>query len=71
MTADITLVDKVIVVTGASRGIGAAIATAAANVGASVALASRKAASADPTSPTTVMASSGPRAALSPSRTTG
>ena len=42
MTADITLVDKVIVVTGASRGIGAAIATAAANVGASVVLASRK-----------------------------
>ena len=42
MTADITLVDKVIVVTGASRGIGAAIATAAANVGASVILASRK-----------------------------
>ena len=42
MTADITLVDKVIVITGASRGIGAAIATAAANAGASVVLASRK-----------------------------
>ena len=42
MTADITLVDKVIVITGASRGIGPAIATAAANAGASVVLASRK-----------------------------
>ncbi len=42
MTADITLVDKVIVITGASRGIGAAIATAAADAGATVVLASRK-----------------------------
>ena len=42
MTADITLGDKVIVITGASRGIGAAIATAASKAGATVVLASRK-----------------------------
>jgi NAD(P)-dependent dehydrogenase (short-subunit alcohol dehydrogenase family) len=42
MTSDITLQDKVVVVTGASRGIGAAIAHAAAAAGASVILASRK-----------------------------
>jgi NAD(P)-dependent dehydrogenase (short-subunit alcohol dehydrogenase family) len=42
MSSDITLQDKVIVVTGASRGIGAAIAHAAAQAGASVVLASRK-----------------------------
>jgi NAD(P)-dependent dehydrogenase (short-subunit alcohol dehydrogenase family) len=42
MTSEITLQDKVIVVTGASRGIGAAIARAAAAAGASVVLASRK-----------------------------
>lgn len=42
MTADITLQDKVIVVTGASRGIGAAIAHAVAAAGGSVVLASRK-----------------------------
>lgn len=42
MTSDITLQDKVVVVTGASRGIGAAIAHAAAHAGASVVLASRK-----------------------------
>lgn len=42
MTAEITLEDKVVVVTGASRGIGAAIAHAAAAAGAAVVLASRK-----------------------------
>ena len=42
MTSEITLQDKVVVVTGASRGIGAAIAAAAAAAGASVVLASRK-----------------------------
>ncbi len=42
MTSDITLVDKVVVVTGASRGIGASIAHAAAAAGATVVLASRK-----------------------------
>jgi NAD(P)-dependent dehydrogenase (short-subunit alcohol dehydrogenase family) len=42
MTATITLQNKVVVVTGASRGIGAAIASAAAQAGASVVLASRK-----------------------------
>jgi len=42
MTSEITLVDKVVVVTGASRGIGASIARALAAAGASVVLASRK-----------------------------
>lgn len=42
MTSEITLKDKVVVITGASRGIGAAIAHAAAAAGASVVLASRK-----------------------------
>ncbi|HSR15760.1 MAG TPA: glucose 1-dehydrogenase [Gemmatimonadales bacterium] len=42
MPADFSLRDKVIVVTGASRGIGAAIATACAASGATVVLASRK-----------------------------
>ncbi len=42
MTSEITLQDKIVVVTGASRGIGAAIAAAAATAGASVVLASRK-----------------------------
>lgn len=42
MTSEITLQDKVVVITGASRGIGAAIAAAAAAAGASVVLASRK-----------------------------
>jgi NAD(P)-dependent dehydrogenase (short-subunit alcohol dehydrogenase family) len=42
MSSDITLQDKVVVVTGASRGIGAAIAHATAKAGASVVLASRK-----------------------------
>jgi NAD(P)-dependent dehydrogenase (short-subunit alcohol dehydrogenase family) len=42
MTSEITLQEKVVVVTGASRGIGAAIAHAAAAAGASVVLASRK-----------------------------
>lgn len=48
MTSDITLRDKVVVVTGASRGIGAAIAIAAAREGASVVLASRKQEGLDP-----------------------
>jgi len=42
MTSEITLQDKVVVVTGSSRGIGAAIASAVAAAGASVVLASRK-----------------------------
>ncbi len=42
MTADITLADRTIVVTGASRGIGQAIATACARAGANVVLSSRK-----------------------------
>jgi NAD(P)-dependent dehydrogenase (short-subunit alcohol dehydrogenase family) len=42
MTAAITLQDRVVVVTGASRGIGRAIATAAAAAGAAVVLAARK-----------------------------
>ena len=42
MPADFTLTDRTIVITGASRGIGEAIATAAAAAGASVVLASRK-----------------------------
>jgi NAD(P)-dependent dehydrogenase (short-subunit alcohol dehydrogenase family) len=42
MPADFTLTDKVIVVTGASRGIGEAIARACVDAGAKVALASRK-----------------------------
>ena len=42
MTSTITLTDKVVVITGASRGIGASIARAAATAGASVVLASRK-----------------------------
>lgn len=42
MTSDITLTDRVVVITGASRGIGAAIARAAAKAGATVVLASRK-----------------------------
>jgi len=42
MPADFTLTDKVVVVTGASRGIGEAIAHACVAAGASVALASRK-----------------------------
>jgi NAD(P)-dependent dehydrogenase (short-subunit alcohol dehydrogenase family) len=42
MPADFTLTDKVVVVTGASRGIGEAIALACVEAGASVALASRK-----------------------------
>jgi NAD(P)-dependent dehydrogenase (short-subunit alcohol dehydrogenase family) len=42
MPADFTLTDKVVVVTGASRGIGEAIALACVEAGAAVALASRK-----------------------------
>jgi len=42
MTSEITLQGKVVVVTGSSRGIGAAIASAVAEAGASVVLASRK-----------------------------
>ncbi len=42
MPADFTLIDRVIVVTGASRGIGEAIARAAAGAGARVVLAARK-----------------------------
>ncbi len=42
MTSEITLTDRVVVVTGASRGIGEAIAIACSRAGAIVALASRK-----------------------------
>jgi len=42
MISEITLTDKVVVVTGASRGIGASIAHAVATAGAAVVLASRK-----------------------------
>lgn len=42
MPADFSLTDRTIVITGASRGIGEAIAVAAADVGANVVLASRK-----------------------------
>jgi NAD(P)-dependent dehydrogenase (short-subunit alcohol dehydrogenase family) len=42
MTAPINLTDKIVVITGASRGIGAAIAEACAQAGAAVVLASRK-----------------------------
>ncbi len=42
MPADFTLTDRVVVVTGASRGIGGAIAQAAATAGAKVVLAARK-----------------------------
>lgn len=42
MTSEISLASKVVVITGASRGIGAAIARAAADAGATVVLASRK-----------------------------
>ena len=42
MTSEITLTDRVVVVTGASRGIGEAIALACSRAGASVVLASRK-----------------------------
>ncbi|MDH3605886.1 MAG: glucose 1-dehydrogenase [Acidimicrobiia bacterium] len=42
MSSDITLTDKTIIVSGASRGIGEAIARAAAGLGANVVLAARK-----------------------------
>lgn len=42
MTSDISLADKVIVITGASRGIGEAIAYACASAGAKVVVSSRK-----------------------------
>jgi NAD(P)-dependent dehydrogenase (short-subunit alcohol dehydrogenase family) len=42
MPADFTLTDKVVIVTGASRGIGEAIAGACADAGAAVVLASRR-----------------------------
>jgi NAD(P)-dependent dehydrogenase (short-subunit alcohol dehydrogenase family) len=42
MTADITLQDRTVIITGASRGIGEAIAAACARAGANVVLASRK-----------------------------
>jgi NAD(P)-dependent dehydrogenase (short-subunit alcohol dehydrogenase family) len=42
MPADFTLNDRAVVITGASRGIGEAIARAVANAGASVVLAARK-----------------------------
>jgi NAD(P)-dependent dehydrogenase (short-subunit alcohol dehydrogenase family) len=42
MTSEITLADRTIIVTGASRGIGEAIAQACARAGANVVLASRK-----------------------------
>ena len=42
MTSDITLADKTVIVTGASRGIGEAIARACSGAGANVVLASRK-----------------------------
>lgn len=42
MPADFTLTDRTVIITGASRGIGEAIARAAAAAGASVVLASRK-----------------------------
>ena len=42
MTSDITLADRTIIVTGASRGIGEAIARACSRAGANVVLASRK-----------------------------
>jgi NAD(P)-dependent dehydrogenase (short-subunit alcohol dehydrogenase family) len=42
MPADFTLTDRVVVITGASRGIGEEIARAAAGAGAKVVLAARK-----------------------------
>jgi len=47
MTADISLADRTIIVTGASRGIGHAIAAACAGAGANVVVASRKQAGVD------------------------